>query len=91
MQTLPPPSSLTQPKPGIHMDLTPSITATVPGLGSVEVGADFDTVRGAGSAGGAESVFSSALISVFDGSLSTTASTSGSEISAERVICGVFL
>ena len=76
---LSPPSSLTQPKPGIHMDLTPSMTVIVPGFGSGEdcadalgVADDVDAISDAGSAGNTGSVSFSAVISVSSGLLSVT-------------------
>ena len=50
---------------------------------------DFDMARDVGSADGARSVFSSAVIPVFSGSLSATASTSGARVSSDRRILGV--
>lgn len=87
VQMLPPLSSLTHPKPGTHIDSTPSITAIVPGFGSVEVGSDFDTPGGADSIGGNVSVFSSAVICVFSSSISVAAAASSAGVSAERGIC----
>ncbi len=94
--TFPPPLSLTQPNPGIHMDLTPSMTAIVPGFGSGEdcidalgVADGVNDASDAGSAGGAVSVSFSAVISISSGSLSATGSVSGAGVSAERRICGV--
>lgn len=81
---------LDQSKPGTHMHRLPSIIAIVPGLGSLEVDVDFDTVRDVGSADGTDSVFSSTAISVFGGSLSAITSTSGAGLPPERRISGIF-